>query len=230
MRSVVLSAMLIASFAISSPSVSAQVQNGSFEFGEFISPGGWLVLASGSEAVDSWMIDQGSIDYIGGWWQASEGIRSIDLNGVNAGKVSQFVATVPGATYSVSFDMSGNPDGPPLEKSLTVTADGGNALTFFYDIGVNGSTRPDMRWASQQYTFVAQNDWTLLSFTSVTAGSYGPALDNVNVELVPVEEPTPLAGVCHRSNRKQGPRTLMVDSHAVPAHLAHGDTIGPCEE
>jgi len=34
--------------------------------------------------------------------------------------------------------------------------------------------------------------------------------------------------VCHRSNGKSAPKTLAVSPTAVAAHLAHGDTDGPC--
>ena len=230
MRSVVLSATLTALIIILSLSASAQVANGSFESGSQNPGSAWLVLGAGSTAIDGWTIDQGSIDYIGGWWPASDGVRSVDLNGLSTGQVSQYVPTVPGSTYVVSFDMSGNSDGLPLVKQLTVMADGAQAASFGYDIAASGNNRSDMKWVRQQYTFVAQSNWTLLAFASATEGFFGPALDNVTVELrTPDPEPEPLAGICHRSNGKHGPKTLYVDPHAYPAHIAHGDTEGPCE-
>ena len=34
--------------------------------------------------------------------------------------------------------------------------------------------------------------------------------------------------VCHKPNNKKGGHTLSISSSAVPAHLSHGDTMGPC--
>lgn len=34
--------------------------------------------------------------------------------------------------------------------------------------------------------------------------------------------------VCHKPNQKKGGHTLSIAQPAVPAHLAHGDTLGPC--
>lgn len=36
--------------------------------------------------------------------------------------------------------------------------------------------------------------------------------------------------VCHRDNGRRGSKTLSVNAAAVAAHLAHGDTQGPCQQ
>jgi len=202
---------------------SSQIVNGSFETGHQDPGGAWIILSNGSTLLDPWFVSSGGVDYIGTWWQASDGAKSVDLNSSVAGQIRQTIVTAPGITYGVAFDMSGNPDPmPPAVKVLTVTVDGGQAIQFAYDVSQAGNTRSDMRWSTKQYTFTAVGSSTVLAFTSNVGGSSGPVLDNVRVVA--------LEGVCHRNFGKKGQKTLMVSPSAVPAHLAHGDTQGPCPE
>jgi hypothetical protein len=85
---------------------------------------------------------------------------------------------LPGWTYKVTFDMSGNPDGSPISKSMIVSADQQPAWVYRYVIGSN--TRADMQWLSETYYFTAEDSTTLLRFTSLVQGFYGPAIDNVS--------------------------------------------------
>jgi choice-of-anchor C domain-containing protein len=191
--------------------------NGSFEAGE--DPGIFQVKFAGSTDITDWTVT-GSVDYIGTYWQASDGDRSIDLAGNFAGGLSQSIATTPGYVYVVSFDMSGNPAGPPALKRLEVTADGGNSQTYSYTTGTN--TLTNMQWETNTYYFTATSTETLIAFNSLTSLFYGPALDNVALDVV--------NQVCHRNQGRRGSKTLTIGAPAVAAHLAHGDTPGPCPE
>jgi choice-of-anchor C domain-containing protein len=202
---------------------TSQIVNGSFETGSGNPGSTWITLTGGSTLIDGWLVSSGTIDYIGGWWQASDGGRSLDMNGGNAGEVSQMVPTVPGQTYSVTFDMSGNADCLPTVKLMTVSVDGGQPQTFSYDIVLNGNSRLDMRWETNVYTFTATAATTLLAFTSNVTGFCGPTLDNVAIAAeVEFEQ------ICHRNFGKKEKKTLLVDPSSIPDHLAHGDTLGPC--
>jgi choice-of-anchor C domain-containing protein len=161
------------------------VSNGSFEAGTFTA-NPFDTLPAGSTAITDWTVDSGSIDWIGSYWQAADGSRSIDLNGNETGAISQTLTTTIGNTYVVTFDLSGNTDCPPTAKTLTVGATGAPPASYTFDTAVVGNSRVDMKWVAQTYTFLATNSSSVLAFTSTTAGPCGPALDNVSVtENVP---------------------------------------------
>src|SRR5688572_27430249 len=61
-----------------SPAVAAPFTNGSFELGSVNPGGGWITLGSGNPAITGWEIFDGTIDYIGAYWQAADGSRSLD--------------------------------------------------------------------------------------------------------------------------------------------------------
>jgi choice-of-anchor C domain-containing protein len=187
----------LACVALAVPVSADLVQNGSFESGT--NPGSsYLELNAGSTAITNWtVIGSGVrvIDYIGGYWQASNGSRSLDLNGrPGPGGVEQIISTSPGSTYVVTFDMAGNPDGGPTIKTMDVSAydtDPLNPLaiqSFSFDI--TGKSHTSMGWTPMQFAFVADAASTVLRFMSTVpndqTSGWGPALDNVTVNLVPV--------------------------------------------
>jgi len=152
--------------------------NGSFENGTY-SGGALNTLNAGSPNLSGWIITSGSVDWTGSYWPAKDGTKSLDLSGTGAGAISQTLATTIGKTYVVTFAMSGNPDGGPALKTLTVGATGAATTPFTFDTAVAGNTLADMKWATKTYTFVATASTTVLTFTSTTASAWGPAIDAV---------------------------------------------------
>jgi choice-of-anchor C domain-containing protein len=173
-------------FALGRPAAAQNlIQNGSFEIGT--DPGGFSVVYEGSGQIASWNVTNGSVDYIGTFWQAQDGSRSIDMSGSSAGTMaSQTFVTEIGQNYLVSFWMAGNPDGPPPIKSMDVLFDG-VARNFEFDN--TGKTRQNMGWEKHTFVATATGTTSTLTFRSLTNGVYGPALDNVSVVAV-----TPEAG------------------------------------
>jgi len=96
---------------------------------------GFEQLNAGDISLDGWTVDSGSVDWIGTYWVAQDGSKSIDMSGTDAGAISQTFATTIGNTYTVSFYLSGNPAGPPTVKTLDVSATGGTVDHFTFDIG-----------------------------------------------------------------------------------------------
>ena len=176
-----LALIAMASGLLATPTSAALnlVNNGSFEFGS--NPGSFITLGVGSQSLAGWTISGGSIDYIGSYWQASDGVRSVDLAGNAPGTISQSISGLAaGSRYIVSFDLAGNPDGPPPIKNVDVTIDGAT-LGFAFPIGSN--TRTSMGWQPYSFTFFASGSSAILSFAAFnqSPGFYGAALDNVSV-------------------------------------------------
>ena len=162
--------------------------NGSFETGTYVDGGGgFQQLDAPNTSIDGWTVDSGSVDWIGTYWAAPDGAMSLDLSGADAGSISQTFDTTIGNTYTVAFELSGNPDGPQSLKTLEVSATGGSTESYSHD--TTGSDLTSMVWTPETYTFLATSATTTLTFTSTTSGPWGPALDNVAViETVPTKD------------------------------------------
>jgi choice-of-anchor C domain-containing protein len=193
--------------------VFAVGSNGSFETGTNPGPS-FTTLYFGDNSIDGWTVDSGSVDYIGPLWEASEGVRSIDLNGFTAGSISQVLTTVSGATYNVTFDLSGNPGSrsqgdpywSPSIKEVLVGATGASSQSFYYDTDAMDNSYPSpMYWVGYTYSFVATSTSTTLTFASQILGAFGPALDNVVIgEILPTPTPTPVSLPTNKDQCKKG--------------------------
>ena len=85
---------------------AAPFQNGSFETGP--TPGGYVTLSAGDTQITGWTVTGDSVDYIGSYWPAADGSRSLDLSGNAGGGVAQAFDTVAGRTYRVyTFTATG---------------------------------------------------------------------------------------------------------------------------
>lgn len=197
MKSLILATAL--SLATIGSAQSATISNGSFEFGD--APNSFTPLNSGSGAITGWTIGGHSVDYIGSYWAAAEGNRSVDLNGNGQGILStSIIELVVGRTYNLLFAMSGNPDNGPTLKQLDVELVGATLSgsgSFSYDTATNGTARPaNMNWVEMTVQFVANATEATLRFVSRTGdetNKFGPALDNVRVTAAVV--PLPATGL-----------------------------------
>jgi choice-of-anchor C domain-containing protein len=186
----------------STPAKANLLVNGSFETGP--NPGSFTNLASGSTAVTGWTVSFGNIDYIGSLWVASDGSRSLDLEGSAGtcslnppncpGGIAQSFSTVAGQQYMVTFDMAGNLLNIPIIKTLTVSA-AGQSQNFSFN--TTGHTTSNMGWANDSWTFTATGSTTTLEFDTADspATGWGPALDNVSVTAFGSTVPEPSTSV-----------------------------------
>lgn len=173
-----------AAFAMLSPIAMAAplITNGGFESSSF--NGTFTTFSAGSSALTGWTIDAGSVDLINTYWAPASGNYSLDLSGNNDGVISQSFATVVGQTYTVSFDMAGNPDDGDKIKTVQV----GLSQQPLYTFDTTGQTRSNMGWINQSFTFTAVATSSTLHFASVQDSAYGVALDNISVTAVPEPE------------------------------------------
>jgi len=166
--------------------VAASLLNGSFEDGDGKPPIDNIhTMLGGTNDIDWWTVTTDSVDWVGNeFWEASDGLWSLDLSGSHAGAISQTFDTVIGQQYRVAFDMAANPDeSEDTIKSFQVSAAN---TTSSYTVDPTGYSRQSMGWTEGLFLFSAINTSTTLTFTSSTEGVYGAALDNVRVNAVPI--------------------------------------------
>jgi choice-of-anchor C domain-containing protein len=175
-----------AALLLAAPSAYAvSITNGSFETGT--APGAFTEVGAGGTNITGWTVDSGSVDYIGSYWAASDGSRSLDMSGSSAGQISQVITGLTdGQEYKVTFNLAGNPDGAPATKDLKVSADGFTGLYSFDTTGHSTGTATTMGWSTQTFFFTASGTSATLAFLSLTAGSFGAALDNVTIAATPI--------------------------------------------
>lgn len=190
------SILAVAATLVAGAGQAATIVNGSFEDGVAIPDGSFVTLAAGdSTSITGWTVLRDGVDYIGGYWEASDGDRSVDLSALDAGQLSQTTIQdlIAGMAYRVSFDMSGNPDGGVGTARLVASVTGGEAQVYTYEVTAANS-RANMRWQTMTYDFVASSSIQDIQFLSLEMNPFGPALDNVRIEQLGVEGAVPEPG------------------------------------
>ena len=157
-------------------------QNGSFELGNNPNQD----LPGGSTAITGWVVTGSLIAWVGGDGAGGgpeNGSFFVDLNGcagpesrtcIEQGGIQQTFETTAGETYAATFYLRSNDDpyfGPPVSNLVGVTA-AGVSETF---------STPTSGWEPFTFRFTATASATTLAFVSLSAGTAGPELDNVQV-------------------------------------------------
>jgi choice-of-anchor C domain-containing protein len=184
---IMLSTAFVAALTLAGGAQAATIVNGSFE-GSTLDRANYALpyieVGVGSNTIVGWDVTSGSVDYIGSYWAAQDGQRSVDLSGSSLGTLSQTINdTIAGKTYSVSFWVSKNPDGGQPERTGTFVA-GGQNFQFSYGLP---NDRSNMNWQLVSYVFTAAGTNTEISFSADASGGccFGPAIDNVSITAVP---------------------------------------------
>jgi choice-of-anchor C domain-containing protein len=158
-------------------SADAALSNGGFE-----SPGAGSTYRAflAGENIGGWVVESGSVEIVGTYWQAAEGNQSLDLSGLWdwAGTIYQDIPTVPGQVYKIRFALAGNPEDQAIK----------DAKVFWNDIELAkltvdtaGRSFTDMGWTYYNYEVTASGTSGRLKFQSLTLNFLGPVIDDVSV-------------------------------------------------
>ncbi len=181
------------------------IQNGSFETPDLPADGfGWDIFDSALSGL-AWIVEwlniskdspvPAKLELQSGFYAASQGVQYAELDsnwnpapggpyfGEDARvRVHQTIATVPGATYTVSYDFSPLPRHGTSTNMLSVLLDGNEIALHAAD----GTGLTDTLWQTYTYTFVATGTSAVVAFADAgVADSFGTLLDNVVVNCVP---------------------------------------------
>jgi choice-of-anchor C domain-containing protein len=171
--------------------------NGSFEQASIYGS----VYQAHSTYITGWVVGGYGVDYIGAptehnYWVGSDGKASIQLvdNAATApGAMTQTFDTVTGATYTVLFDLAGNPGFPGYPQGVTsiVRASAGNDHED-YTFNTKGKSFAHMGWVTEAFTFTALSGSSTLALTDIYTGSgILPVIDNVRVSEAAPPTPVP---------------------------------------
>ncbi|KYF83867.1 hypothetical protein BE20_00030 [Sorangium cellulosum] len=146
---------------------------------------GWTVGGDGVDWHDS------SSGPRGGEPSAVDGARTVDLNsavGLNAGTISQTIASTPGAKYVMTFFYSAHPYGGCYPGPRPMLASAGSAsLVVTPDPVSEGYSGGINVWHSASLPFTATSTSTTISFASLVGNTCaGPLVDKVVVEALPI--------------------------------------------
>ncbi|MDB6154404.1 MAG: hypothetical protein JWL90_2857, partial [Chthoniobacteraceae bacterium] len=143
---------------------------------------GWEVTGGGAATTS------GDVDFIGTYWQANDGVQSVDLNGNDAPAAIRQLINLQVGIARVDFAMTGNPQGGLGTKSLTLSLLNPDGITFLtlpdftYEVTAANSFA-DMQWEKRLGVFdVPTAGSYYLEFKSGNAGTpFGPVIDSVSV-------------------------------------------------
>lgn len=135
----------------------------------------------GGKKMGPWHVTGNSVDLVNGDFLAAHGGKQdVDLSGTNysgdsSGGIYEDVPTQPGKTYTITYVESGNNQGSPAIKSLSVSFGGELIATTTFNTAGNDA------YVVHSYQVVATSTSSRLQFTSNTTTLFGPLIDDVSV-------------------------------------------------
>lgn len=165
--------------------------NGSFEAPAIAGP--WSL-----SAVTDWVVTKVSdstttlAEIWRGLSQSSQGAQHVELDAAEATKLSQTVATIPGATYEFRFDFAARSATAAANNAVIASA-GTNTIA--------NVTTGNTEWTTYGGTFVASAASTTLSIADAgaSADQLGTLVDNTALCLVRLAAPTCTDGILNQN-------------------------------
>jgi choice-of-anchor C domain-containing protein len=145
------------------------------------------------DSIGGWLVS-GRVELIGTYWQAADGVQSLDLtSGGTPGAVSQQIATVAGTEYQVSFAYSANPDGGGgIVDQVSMRWNAG--VIGAVSLNTSDTSHPNMDWQFATFDVIATGPTSTLGFENSSspgpAYTFGPVIDDVSITCVPDEGST----------------------------------------
>ena len=147
--------------------------------------GPWTVTGTGHNA---------GVDLIGpfasgGHWKAPVATDgSVDLDGLAPGGIWQTIlGLTSGDRYKLTFELSGNPDGPPKTKSVDVSIGSVSDDNFLYTLSPSNKDS-NMLWQTETVTFTAGATNTLAFASQDVNSPFGPAIAEVAIVSAGIPE------------------------------------------
>ncbi|WP_163998394.1 DUF642 domain-containing protein [Pyxidicoccus caerfyrddinensis] len=133
----------------------------------------YTVLTTGATTLTNWTIG-GSIKVMHSTYKTpNSGTKSVDLNGMGAGSISQTIPTVVGGGYTVKFWVANSPGCTGLNRSAKLT----------YGPSTASFTNSLAGWTQRTYVFNATTTSTLIKLESTSTGTTcGIAVDDLTVD------------------------------------------------
>lgn len=152
--------------------------------GQSTSPG--FTTVSGGATYGAWTVTGSSVDFIGSYWNgpSQTGGYSVDLNGSGQGGITQTFDLVAG-TYVLGFYLSGNPDGDPTMKSISVSLSPTSSDNISNPYTFTSGSSHTLDYTYYSITFTTSGGPETLSFASNDPGSFGGVVGGVTISAVP---------------------------------------------
>jgi len=151
------------------------------DFSQATNPGDqYPIYSKGEVFAPYWEVSKKNINFDGSTWANVNGLCNVDLDGNVPGVIkSSAISTKPGASYTLSFVLSGNGYGPPTIKTMKVSIDKQFKQFTWNTYGGNDAENGD--WKIATWAFRVTGHLSVLKFSSEDpkGSGFGPVIAGI---------------------------------------------------